>query len=64
MFIARKLCFSLQHKKLNDNNNILFREFAVVGRHSKNVAGKKNKLDAQKQKIFNRLAIKILMVRS
>ena len=37
------------------------RGFAVTGRHSKNVAGKKNKLDAIKQKLYNRLAVKIFM---
>lgn len=40
--------------------NIAIRS-AVTGRHSKNVAGKKNKLDALKQKLYNRLAVKIFM---
>ena len=35
------------------------RLLAVTGRHSKNVAGKKNKLDSLKTKLFNRLAAKI-----
>jgi hypothetical protein len=38
------------------------RTFAVTGRHSKNVAGKKNKLDAMKTKLYNRLGVKIIMV--
>ncbi len=38
------------------------RGFAVTGRHSKNVAGKKNKLDAMKTKLYNRLGVKIIMV--
>lgn len=33
----------------------------MTGRKSKNVAAKKNKLDAMKTKVYNRLAIKILM---
>lgn len=41
----------------------LVRSFAVTGRHSKNVAGKKNKLDAMKAKLFTRLGVKLLMVR-
>ncbi len=39
-----------------------FRNFAVTGRHSKNVAAKKNKLDLQKNKKNGRLAIKIIKV--
>jgi hypothetical protein len=38
------------------------RSFAVTGRHSKNVAGKKNKLDAQKTKLFAKLGTRIVMV--
>ena len=38
------------------------RGFAVTGRHSKNVASKKNALDAAKTKLYARLGIKILMV--
>jgi hypothetical protein len=38
------------------------RSLAVTGRHSKNVAGKKNKLDAIKTKLYTRLSIKIIMV--
>ena len=58
--------FRLISKKVlnNNNNNIYYfnqRSFAVTGRHSKNVAGKKNKLDAIKQKLYNRLAVKIFM---
>ena len=54
----------ISKKVLNNNNNIYYfnqRSFAVTGRHSKNVAGKKNKLDAIKQKLYNRLAVKIFM---
>lgn len=40
------------------------RGFAVTGRHSKIVAGKKNALDAAKTKLFARLGIKIVMVRA
>lgn len=50
------------------SSNVLFnqqvRSFAVTGRHSKNVAGKKNKLDAMKTKLYNRLGVKIMMVKS
>lgn len=49
---------------INKSSSLLLsRQFAVTGRHSKNVAGKKNKLDAAKSKLFNRLAVKIIMVR-
>lgn len=34
---------------------------AVTGRHSKNVAAKKNKLDAVKTKIYNKIATKIIV---
>ena len=37
------------------------RQFAVVGRKSKNVAAKKNKHDALRTKLFQRLGVKILM---
>jgi YebC/PmpR family DNA-binding regulatory protein len=39
----------------------VIRNFAVTGRHSKNVAAKKNKLDAVKSKMYTRLGNKILM---
>ena len=42
-------------------NTLISRSLAVTGRHSKNVAGKKNKLDAIKQKLYNRLAVRIFM---
>jgi len=38
------------------------RNLAVTGRHSKNIAAKKNKADAMKTKIYTRLGVKILMV--
>ncbi|RYY78701.1 hypothetical protein EON63_17640 [archaeon] len=41
---------------------LLSRNLAVTGRHSKIVAGKKNRLDAQKNKLFTRLGVKLLMV--
>eukprot|EP01038_Epipyxis_sp_PR26KG_P010853 gene10853-14570_t len=41
--------------------NIIWRGFAVTGRKSKNVANKKNKLDAIKNKLYQRLGVKILM---
>ena len=67
MSLCRSILYSM--KILNNNNNFikfngLFqcqRSLAVTGRHSKNVAGKKNKLDAIKQKLYNRLAVKIFM---
>lgn len=37
------------------------REFAVTGRHSKNVAAKKNKLDAVRNKLYTRLGVKITL---
>eukprot|EP01031_Cornospumella_fuschlensis_P031979 gene31979-38667_t len=40
---------------------LISRTLAVTGRHSKIVAGKKNRLDAQKNKLFTRLGVKILM---
>ena len=42
-------------------HTLISRSLAVTGRHSKNVAGKKNKLDAIKQKLYNRLAVRIFM---
>lgn len=41
--------------------NQLVRGFAVTGRHSKNVAAKKNKLDAARNKLYTRLGVKITM---
>jgi hypothetical protein len=43
---------------------ITARSLAVTGRHSKNVAGKKNKLDAARTKLYTRMGVKILMVSS
>lgn len=40
----------------------LARQFAVTGRHSKNVQGKKNKLDMLRLKKNDKLAKKIIMV--
>ena len=40
----------------------LSRHFAVTGRHSKNVQGKKNKLDMLRLKRNDKLAKKIIMV--
>ena len=37
------------------------RAFAVVGRKSKNVANKKNKLDDLRTKLFTRLGVRILL---
>ena len=47
-------------RNIIEYNHLIIRT-AVTGRHSKNVAGKKNKLDAIKQKLYNRLAVKIFM---
>lgn len=54
--------FSLRSSHAINQLKIIHRSFAVVGRHSKNVAMRKNKLDAAKMKLFNRIAIKITMV--
>lgn len=40
----------------------LQRGFAVTGRHSKNVQGKKNKLDLMKLKLYDKLSKRIIMV--
>ena len=40
---------------------LITRQFAVVGRKSKNVAAKKNKQDALRTKLFQRLGVKILL---
>jgi hypothetical protein len=53
---------SLRNFRVSANNLNSFRGFAVTGRHSKNVANKKNKLDAAKTRTYNRLGVKILMV--
>lgn len=37
------------------------RSMAVTGRHSKNVAGKKNKLDAARTKLYTRMGVKIMI---
>lgn len=41
--------------------DLIIRNMAITGRHSKNVAAKKNKLDAMKNKLFTRLGVKILL---
>jgi transcriptional/translational regulatory protein YebC/TACO1 len=47
--------------KMNHHELMIKRNLAVTGRHSKNVAAKKNKLDAAKNKLYTRLGVKILM---
>ena len=49
------------HHHLRAGPLIIFRGLAVVGRKSKNVANKKNKLDAQRTKLFTRLGVKLLL---
>ncbi len=66
MMLSRKVsCFQTSLKQFSDRSLLSsqVRTFAVTGRHSKNVAAKKNKLDAAKTKLYARLGIKILMVR-
>ncbi len=54
-------CSSLLCVAQTPLNALLSRSFAVVGRKSKNVAAKKNKHDALRTKLFQRLGVKILM---
>eukprot|EP01040_Poterioochromonas_malhamensis_P007761 gene7761-8394_t len=62
--LSRKVsCIQTSLKQFSERSLIFsqVRTFAVTGRHSKNVAAKKNKLDAAKTKLYARLGIKILM---
>lgn len=60
----QRIAFSICSFHAFKHSFSVHREFAIVGGHSQNVALKKNKLDASKMKLFNRISIKITMVGS